>query len=181
MRQVIGCLVVGLFAGTLWADEFSEKRQANWHQFRGPEATGVAPMGNPPVEWSETKNIKWKVAIPGRGSASPIIWGDKIFILTAIKTDRTAPGAEAAVSAPKYQSGRSPIRRASCWPSGRKIAMASAEATDVVVEVPVAVAAVDGAAVASAGANLRRIIISSSSCVSIEIQAKRFGRTRRPT
>ena len=98
MRQVIGCVVVGLFAGTLSADEFSDKRLANWHQFRGPEATGVAPMGNPPIEWSETKNIKWKVAIPGRGSASPIIWGDKIFILTAIKTDRTAPGAEAATS-----------------------------------------------------------------------------------
>jgi outer membrane protein assembly factor BamB len=87
-----------LISGTLWADEFSDNRLANWHQFRGPEATGVAPKGNPPIEWSETKNIKWKVAIPGRGSASPIIWGDRIFILTAVKTDRTAPAAEATTS-----------------------------------------------------------------------------------
>ena len=103
-------------------------------------------MGNPPTEWSETKNIKWKVAIPGRGSASPIIWGDKIFILTAIKTDRTAPGAEAAASARNSQSGRLLIRRASCWPSVRKIAMARAEATDVVVAATVAVVAADLAA-----------------------------------
>ena len=54
-----------------------------WPQWRGPQATGVAPHGTPPLEWSETKNIRWKVAIPGRGSATPIVWDDRIFLTTA--------------------------------------------------------------------------------------------------
>ncbi|MDZ7345141.1 MAG: hypothetical protein ONA90_11580, partial [candidate division KSB1 bacterium] len=59
-----------------------------WPQWRGPRATGVAPYGNPPAEWSEQKNIRWKIEIPGKGLASPIVWGDQIFILTAIETDK---------------------------------------------------------------------------------------------
>jgi outer membrane protein assembly factor BamB len=55
-----------------------------WPQWRGPSATGVSQTANPPLEWSETKNIKWKVEIPGRGSSSPIVWGDRVFVLTAV-------------------------------------------------------------------------------------------------
>src|SRR5262245_4644422 len=62
--------------------------EANWPQWRGPLANGVAPQANPPVTWSETSNIKWKVKIPGGGSATPIIWGDYIFIQTAIPTGK---------------------------------------------------------------------------------------------
>jgi outer membrane protein assembly factor BamB len=80
---------------TLQAGEFDEQKLNNWHQWRGPQATGVAPQGNPPIEWSATNNIKWKIAVPGRGSASPIVWGDRIFILTAVKTDRTGVPPEA--------------------------------------------------------------------------------------
>ncbi|MFP6902449.1 MAG: hypothetical protein VCB81_02200, partial [Verrucomicrobiia bacterium] len=61
---------------------------ANWHQWRGPLGNGMAPEGNPPVRWSETNNLKWKVAIPGSGSATPIVWGNQIFVVSAIKTDR---------------------------------------------------------------------------------------------
>jgi outer membrane protein assembly factor BamB len=60
---------------------------ANWPQWRGPLATGEATAVNPPVEWSETKNVKWKVEIPGRGHSTPIIWGEKVFILTAVETN----------------------------------------------------------------------------------------------
>lgn len=60
----------------------------NWPQWRGPLANGVAPYGNPPVEWSESKNLKWKIEIPGKGHATPIIWDEQIFVLTAIKTDK---------------------------------------------------------------------------------------------
>ena len=59
--------------------------EKNWHHWRGPHATGVAVDAQPPTTWSETENIRWKVAIPGTGHASPIIWEDKIFIQTAIK------------------------------------------------------------------------------------------------
>ena len=55
-----------------------------WPQWRGPHATGVSRFANPPTEWSETKNIRWKVEIPGRGSSSPVIWGDRMFVLSAI-------------------------------------------------------------------------------------------------
>jgi outer membrane protein assembly factor BamB len=71
-----------------------------WPQWRGPLDSGVAPVGDPPIEWGPGKNIKWKVKIPGKGSATPIVWGDTIFILTAVPTDKRPPGkagpAEAA-------------------------------------------------------------------------------------
>ncbi|MCF7957747.1 MAG: PQQ-like beta-propeller repeat protein [Phycisphaerae bacterium] len=55
-----------------------------WPKWRGPNDTGSIAAGNPPVSWSETKNIKWKVKFPGKGSSSPIIWGDKIIFQTAV-------------------------------------------------------------------------------------------------
>ena len=60
------------------------ERDKYWPQWRGPHGTGVATHADPPVQWSETSNIKWKVEIPGRGSASPVIWGDRLYLLTAI-------------------------------------------------------------------------------------------------
>ena len=53
-------------------------------------------------EWSETKNIKWKIEIPGRGSASPVVWGDRIFLLTAM------PAAAAGEQAQNRCGGVSP-------------------------------------------------------------------------
>ena len=62
-----------------------------WGQWRGPYATGVSKTADPPVEWSETKNIRWKVEIPGRGSSSPVVWGDRVFLLTAVPVGVTGP------------------------------------------------------------------------------------------
>jgi len=62
----------------------------NWMQWRGPLGNGVAVKANPPVNFSETKNLKWKTAIPGRGNATPIVYEDKIVILTAVPTDSSA-------------------------------------------------------------------------------------------
>lgn len=56
----------------------------NWGQWRGPRANGVAPNGDPPTEWSETKNVKWKFQIPGEGSSTPIVWDNLVFIQTAV-------------------------------------------------------------------------------------------------
>jgi len=55
-----------------------------WPQWRGPHANGVSRTANPPLEWSETKNIRWKVVIPGRGSSTPVVWGDRLFVTTAV-------------------------------------------------------------------------------------------------
>jgi outer membrane protein assembly factor BamB len=60
-----------------------------WPQWRGPYATGVSKYANPPTEWSETNNVRWKVEIPGRGSASPIVWGDRVFVLSAVPAGLT--------------------------------------------------------------------------------------------
>ena len=60
------------------------QEEQNWPQWRGPHATGVSKHANPPIEWSETKNVRWKVEIPGRGTASPVIWENRIFLLTAV-------------------------------------------------------------------------------------------------
>lgn len=56
----------------------------NWAQWRGPHASGVSTTAHPPLEWSETKNVKWRVEIPGRGNASPVVWGDRLFLSTAV-------------------------------------------------------------------------------------------------
>lgn len=65
-----------------------QEELSNWHQFRGPLANGIAPKATPPTKWSDETNIKWKFDIPGVGSSTPIVWGDKVFITSAIKTDR---------------------------------------------------------------------------------------------
>ena len=76
-------LSVSVLAVTIRAVGETEAR-LYWPEWRGPLATGVAPEADPPTEWNESRNVRWKVAIPGHGSASPIVWEDKVFILTAI-------------------------------------------------------------------------------------------------
>src|SRR5437773_2205286 len=57
----------------------------DWPQFRGPAGNGCAPQADPPVTWSETNNIAWKVRITGRGRSSPIILGEQIWLTTAVE------------------------------------------------------------------------------------------------
>ena len=68
---------------------------SSWPQWRGPMHTGTALKGNPPVEFSETKNLKWKTEIPGKGHATPIVWGNRIIVQTAVATSEK-PAAETA-------------------------------------------------------------------------------------
>ncbi|MBO0858809.1 MAG: PQQ-like beta-propeller repeat protein [Chloracidobacterium sp.] len=67
----------------------SNSDPAHWPQWRGPFFNGVARTAAP-VEFSDTKNIKWKIAIPGRGFSTPVIWGDRIFLTTAVPTGKVA-------------------------------------------------------------------------------------------
>jgi outer membrane protein assembly factor BamB len=71
-----------------------DPRLGNWPQWRGPLANGTAPQADPPLTWDAQTNIKWKAPLPGRGSATPIVWNEQVFIVTAIKTERTAAAAE---------------------------------------------------------------------------------------
>ena len=58
-----------------------------WPQFRGPGASGVA-VDDPrlPDTWSATNNVAWSVVIPGRGWSSPVVWGDHVFVVSAVNT-----------------------------------------------------------------------------------------------
>ena len=73
------------------ADDFDVARLTNWHQWRGPDANGVARHANPPIHWSAQQNVKWKVAVNGQGSSTPIVWGERIFLLVTVNTDKVDP------------------------------------------------------------------------------------------
>jgi outer membrane protein assembly factor BamB len=81
MSRILVVLALAASAAVYAADPVAER---NWPQWRGPLATGVGPHADPPLEWSETKNVKWKREIDGRGSSSPVVWNDRIFLTTAV-------------------------------------------------------------------------------------------------
>jgi outer membrane protein assembly factor BamB len=84
MKCLVALLVVvtAMPASRLFSQESPADRY--WGQWRGAQGKGMSTTANPPVEWSETKNIKWKVEIPGRGSSSPVVWGERVYLLTAV-------------------------------------------------------------------------------------------------
>ncbi len=67
-------------AGLLVLIAAGPARADNWPQWRGPTNDGICKETNLPGEWSETKNIVWKLRMPGMGSSTPAIWGDRIFL-----------------------------------------------------------------------------------------------------
>jgi outer membrane protein assembly factor BamB len=85
-RVLVRILVVGAAAGGLGAAPSTHERF--WPAWRGPASTGEAPSARPPVEWSETKNVRWRMALPGRGQSSPVVWGDLVFMTTAVASDK---------------------------------------------------------------------------------------------
>ena len=92
MRNIQQFLVSSLLVillGTVGTAQ--EKAQKYWPQWRGPAGTGSAEGANPPFQWSEIKNIRWRVEIPGRGHSTPIIWKDQVFLTTAIPTGTKLP------------------------------------------------------------------------------------------
>src|ERR1051326_4492156 len=54
-----------------------------WPRWRGPKDDGMA-AGDAPLHWSDTEHIAWKVTVPGKGNSSPVAWGDRIFLTTAV-------------------------------------------------------------------------------------------------
>jgi len=83
-KFVLHTAALAVFVLPSLADEPAPVPADHWAQWRGPLGTGVAPNGNPPLSWSEKDNLRWKVPIPGKGQSTPIIWGDRIFLTTAI-------------------------------------------------------------------------------------------------
>jgi outer membrane protein assembly factor BamB len=81
---------------------------AHWPQWRGPFFNGMA-RGDAPTVWSDTKNIKWKAEIPGRGFSTPVIWGDKIFLTTAIPNKASEEPAPAPAEGRRAGGGAGPM------------------------------------------------------------------------
>jgi outer membrane protein assembly factor BamB len=73
-----------------------------WPHWRGSSHNGVA-AGDVPLTWSDTANVKWQVEIPGRGHSTPVVWGDRLFLTTAIPTGKKS--AEAAPAAGRRGAG----------------------------------------------------------------------------
>jgi outer membrane protein assembly factor BamB len=60
---------------------------AQWGQWRGPTGCGVAPLADPPIEWSEDSNVRWKSPLTGSGQGTPIVWGQRIYLTAAVPTE----------------------------------------------------------------------------------------------
>jgi len=87
--RIIGLFsLAGIFGATL-------APAADWPAFRGPTGDGVVPASeNPPLEWSESKNLVWRTELPGPGSSSPIVVGDRVFLscYSGYGLDKKDPG-----------------------------------------------------------------------------------------
>lgn len=59
-----------------------------WPGWRGPHGDGHSDEANVPTRWSDTENVAWKIEVPGKGHSSPVIWGDKLFLTTALEQDQ---------------------------------------------------------------------------------------------
>ncbi len=94
----------------------SQAHAENWGHWRGPTGNGVAASGSPPTEWSSTKNVKWKVEIPGKGSGSPVVWGDQVFVVTAVPAD----GGDQAQAQAQPEGGGQAGGRARGGPQSRQ-------------------------------------------------------------
>ena len=64
----------------------------DWPQFRGVQGGVAADHPSLPDTWSETQNVVWKIDLPGRGWSSPIVWGDHVFVTTAINLRQPQQG-----------------------------------------------------------------------------------------
>jgi outer membrane protein assembly factor BamB len=97
MPKTLRCLVglASLLAFSSLADDAGSYSSTdilrNWPQWRGPLANGVAPHANPPVHWSEKKNVRWKLPLPGKGHSTPIVFGDRVFVTAAVPVGSAQP------------------------------------------------------------------------------------------
>ncbi len=103
-KTSIACLIVLLVATVIVRAQTS----AHCPQWRGPFFNGVA-RGDAPTTWNDTTNIKWKTEIPGRGHSTPTIWGDRVFITTAIPTGKPAPVPAATPSDGNQRRAGAPV------------------------------------------------------------------------
>ncbi|MSR53624.1 MAG: hypothetical protein EXS09_10100 [Gemmataceae bacterium] len=101
---LIVCFLLSLVTAPADAQTISE----SWHHWRGPLANGTSPKADPPTNWDSKKNVRWVAEIPGKGSATPIVWGDQVFVVTAVQTDRVGKADDFAKIDPKFERKTEP-------------------------------------------------------------------------
>lgn len=82
----------------------------NWGHWRGPLQSGVGPRAEPPLTWSETENVRWKAELPGKGHSTPVVWGERVFVTSALAVGQPvgpfvddAPGTHDSVPVTRAQ------------------------------------------------------------------------------
>jgi outer membrane protein assembly factor BamB len=103
MKKTSSIVVLAFLLAPIWSVIAQAQTAAHWPQWRGPFFNGMA-RGDGPTTWSDTTNIKWKTEIPGRGHSTPAIWGDRVFITTAVAIGKP-PAAPAPSSSEAAASG----------------------------------------------------------------------------
>jgi len=75
-------------AAAVAAPAWSVAAAEEWPAWRGPRGDGTSAERGVPLRWTATENVLWKVPIPGLGHASPIVWGDRVFVVTCVEPQR---------------------------------------------------------------------------------------------
>ena len=81
---------------TFSATSLAQAQSDDWSRWRGPSGNGGSADLEAPTEWTEEDNVRWKIELPGEGSSTPVIWGEFLYLTTAVRTERTPEGAEHA-------------------------------------------------------------------------------------
>src|SRR6476619_297998 len=68
----------------------AEEPGTDWQRWRGPNADGVADGRSRPTKWSQTENVRWSVQLPGWGTSSPVVYGNKVFVTSHVKEQKKA-------------------------------------------------------------------------------------------
>ena len=99
-RSIVVAVVATVISATAYADD-------NWPQFRGHGGLGIG-SGNPPTEWdTQTEhNVSWKTSIPGLGHSAPIVWGDRVFLTTAVNSETDRPAVKTGWSGGAGESAK---------------------------------------------------------------------------
>ena len=118
--------------------------RADWPNWRGPNATGIAPDGTLPTRWSATENVAWKARIAGAGVSTPIVSGDRVYVTSQIGAGirregnhpRLVQGADAAAQGERalgvegrgrHRPDENLLRRRSLRPLRRKARLGTAD------------------------------------------------------
>lgn len=94
LSLVVVLLIPGAVPAAPQQPKNASSNEGHWNNWRGPLGNGLAPDCNPPTEWSEEKNIRWKIEIPGTGCSSPIVWEDRLYVTTAVPLGKSVAQPE---------------------------------------------------------------------------------------